>query len=156
MLWFGNSMIIEILKPFLNMISERLLSWVYSILEFPTPVLVWGRCLSSCRRPIREQQAHEEGISLIISRGNKVRCPIRSQHLTSVKLLRDFHSYIYRRAGPRVDYDVTSSHCLWNTDFMAWNLQNKADIWNLKHHYFLSEAVYQCLWIFNCQFHLRK
>ena len=30
------------------------------------------------------------------------------------------------------------------------------DIWNLQRHYFLSQAVNQCLWIFSRQFHLKK
>ena len=71
---------------------KDIFSRVYRILEFLAPVPVWHRCLLSYRREIREQLVHEEGISPIIFRVNKERCPIRSQHLISVKLLMDFHS----------------------------------------------------------------
>ena len=108
----------KFLKPFLNMISERLFIMTVQYFGIPHTWICVSRCLLSCRRPIREQLAHEEGISPIILRVNKVHCPITSQHLTSVKLWGIFiHKFIGGLGPGWVDYDATSSHCLWNYRF---------------------------------------
>ena len=75
---------------------------------------------------------------------NKVRCPIRSQHLTSLKLLMDF-IHKFRRAGLRVGLITTWRRRIVYEILILW-LEN----------FFLSEAVYQCLWICSHRFHLRN
>ena len=119
--------------------------------NFLAPVLVWRRCLLSCRRPIREQLSHEEGISPIITLSYQK--PASYEWETF-----DGFSFINLGGlGSRLGWlrrDVVALLMKY-WFFFTWNMQNKADIWSLQRHYFLSEAVYQCLWICSRRFHLK-
>ena len=61
----------KLLKPFLNMISERLFITSEQYFGNPRTCIMWRRCVLSCRRQIKEQLVHEEGISPIILRGKQ-------------------------------------------------------------------------------------
>ena len=116
---------------------KDIFSRVCRILEFLAPVPVWHRCLLSCRRPIREQLAHEEGISLIIFRGKQ--STLSNQKPASYECETFDGFSIINLGGPGsglgwLRRDVVA--LLWNTDFMTWNLQNKADIWSFQRLYF--------------------
>ena len=147
----------KFLKPFLNMISERLyhectVFWNSQHLYMCDVMLV---IMSASNQRTAGARGRD---FLDYFEGKQSMLSNQKPASYECETFEGF-SFINLQAGWAlgwVNYDTTLLHCLWNTDFMAWNLQNKADIWSLKRPHFLSKAVYQGLWIFNRQYHLRN
>ena len=159
MLWFGNSTIIKIFETISQHDLRKTFNY-YCTVFWNSPHLNMGDVMLVIMSASNQKTAGAQGSDFPDYFEGKQSTLSNQKPASYVCETFEGFSFINLLAGWAPVGLITTRRCRIAceiTDFvMAWNLQNKADIWNLKRPHFLSEAVYQCLWIFDRRFHLRN